>query len=156
MSALAFAPNSFRIGLNPYGIAYSVGLFSPPERRNPAPLGLRGFLDLADKIGACGVELPCALLKDVPDSEIEAVKARLHSDGRYAILMHGIPWGDLDGALNCAQRFGFKTVRTHLTAILSGARSKLGGKWPILFEESVTALARFSKQAQDMGIAVTL
>ena len=153
---LAFAPQSFRIGLNPYGIAYSVGLFSTPERRNPQPLGLSGFLDLADKIGACGVELPCALLKDVPDSEVERAKARLHAPNHYAIMMHGIPWGDLDGALACARRFDFTTVRMHLTSILCGARSKLAAQWPVLYKESVAALVQFSKQAADVGIDITL
>ena len=105
---LNFAPEAFHVekSLNrPCRIAYSVGLFAPPERRNPAPLGLDGFLLLAEKIGAAGVELPCALLKDVPDSEVDSICARLHRPGHYAILMHGIPWGDLEGALKCARRF---------------------------------------------------
>jgi sugar phosphate isomerase/epimerase len=146
---------AFRIGLNPYGIAYSVGLFAPPERRNPAPLGLRGFLDLAESIDAAGVELPCALLKGVADAEVDAVCARLHRQERYAILMHGISWGDLDGALNCARRFRFKTIRMHLTAILSGARAAVR-HWPELFAANSAALVRFAAQAGEAGIGMTL
>lgn len=149
-----------QIGLNPYGIAYSVGLLgagTPCE--NPRPLGLDGFLNLADLIDAAGVELPIALLKDVPQSELKNLKARLHQNGRYAILMHGISWGEMDRAFEYAGRFGFKTIRMHLTSVLCGARGTLGENgdgWRRLFAEARAQFREFAHAAGDLGISVTL
>lgn len=147
----------FRVGLNPYGIAYSVGLFGAgTARANPKPLGLNGFLDLVAKLGLAGVEIPVALLKDVSGAEIERVRARIHADGKYAILMHGIPWADLDGSLDVARRFGFPIVRLHLTAVLCGARGELGDEWPRVIGEARAQLKIFAVKAADAGIAVTI
>src|SRR5882724_2531596 len=105
----------FRVGLNPYGIAYWVGLFAAgTPRANPKPLGLNGFLDLVEKLGLAGVEIPVAMLKDLAPEEAHLAWERIHANGKYAILMHGIPWGDLDGSLEVAKRFAFGTVRLHL------------------------------------------
>ena len=146
MSALDFAPDVFRIGLNPYGIASTRQVcLRRLERRNPAPLGLAVWVFAArgEHTGAAGVlELAVrALLKDVADADVESICARLHRPDHYAILMHGISWGDLDGALNCAKRFRFKTIRMHLTSILSGARAAQPD-WRALFEESSAALVQ--------------
>src|SRR5438309_9930425 len=112
-----------RVGLNPYGIAYWVGLLAAgTPRANPNPLGLNGFLDLVEKLELAGVEIPVALLKDLSGASAERVRERRHANGKYAIVMHGIPAGDLDGSLEVAKRFEFRTVRLHLTAVLCGAR----------------------------------
>ena len=51
----------FQIGLNPYGVAYTVGLQGlGTPRANPQPTGLPGFLALAREIGAAYVELDLA------------------------------------------------------------------------------------------------
>lgn len=152
-----------KIGLNPYGIAYSAGLFAAgTPRENPRPLGLNGFLDLADLIGASGVELPIALLKGVAESDTARLRERLHASGRYAILMHGISWGDPDSALLFARRFGFKTIRMHLTSVLCGARAALGGGagkgsgWTKLYDAARAEFLAFARSAADAGLAVTL
>ena len=147
----------FRVGLNPYGIAYSVGLFGADSTRpNPHPLGLNGFLDLADSIGAAGVEIPVALLKSVSDADVNRVCARLHEKGKYAILMHGISWSDLDGSLAVAERFGFPLIRLHMTAILCGDRSKLGADWPRVIASARTQLKSFAHKAAGLGLDVTI
>jgi len=149
--------STFRVGLNPYGIAFSVGLFGAgTPRANPNPLGLCGFLDLAESIGAAGVEIPVALLKDVRTEETGRIKALLHENDNYAILMHGIPWGDLPGSLDVARRFEFKTVRLHLTSVLCGDRAKLGAEWPRIIADARAQLKTFARQAADLGIGVTL
>jgi sugar phosphate isomerase/epimerase len=147
----------FRVGLNPYGIAYSVGLFGAESPRpNPHPLGLNGFLDLADSIGAAGVEIPVALLKSVSDADVNRVCAHLHEKGKYAILMHGISWGDLDGSLAVAARFGFPIVRLHMTSVLCGDRAKLGTHWPGVIADARAQLKDFAHNAADQGVDVTI
>ncbi|MEI6232811.1 MAG: TIM barrel protein [Planctomycetota bacterium] len=147
----------FLVGLNPYGIAFSVGLFGADSpRANPRPLGLNGFLDLAESVGAAGVEIPVALLKDVSDAEVNRVCARLHEKGKYAILMHGISWPDLNGSLAVAERFGFPIIRLHMTGILCGDRSKLGAEWPRLIADARAQLKTFAHKAADLGIDVTI
>ena len=150
----------FKIGINPYGMAYSAGLFGAgTPRANPRAMGLKGFLDLADLIGAAGVEVPIALLRDVAASDTERMRERLHSGGRYAILMHGISWGDPDSALKFARRFGLKTIRMHLTSVLCGARAALGengGGWHKLFNGARAEFLAFARRAADDGVAVTL
>ena len=43
----------FRIGLNPYGLAYAVGLQGArTPRENPLPIGLDGFMHVAQEVGA--------------------------------------------------------------------------------------------------------
>ena len=146
-----------RVGLNPYGIAYSVGLFGADSpRANPHPLGLNGFLDLADSIGAVGVEIPVFLLKNVSDADVDRVCARLHANGKYAILMHGIPWGDLDGSLRVAERFGFPLVRLHLTALLCGDRAKFGTEWTRIMGDARAQLKAFAHKAAGQGVEVTV
>src|SRR5205823_7373189 len=47
-----------RFILNPYGLAYTLGLTAQgTTRANPHPLSLWQFIDLANKIGAAGIEL---------------------------------------------------------------------------------------------------
>ncbi|HLX60149.1 MAG TPA: sugar phosphate isomerase/epimerase [Planctomycetota bacterium] len=146
-----------RVGLNPYGIAYWVGLFAAgTPRANPNPLGLNGFLDLVEKLELAGVEIPVALLKNLSPEESHRAWERIHSNGKYAILMHGIPWGDLDGSLEVAKLFGFSVVRQHLTSVLCGARAELGDDWPRLFADARAKLREYARKAADAGIGVTV
>src|ERR1043165_3244029 len=155
----------FRIGLNPYGIAYSVGLFGAGRpRANPKPLGLNGFLKVVEKFGLAGVEIPVSLLKDVQGAEADRIRERIHAGNRYAILMHGIPWGDLDGSLDIAKRFQFPIVRLHLTAVLCGARSLNAhayasdaiNDWPRLLADARKQLKAYARKAEHAGIGVTI
>ena len=47
-----------RVILNPYGIAYALGLQAQgPAAVNPRPVSFEQFLALAEEIGAAGVEI---------------------------------------------------------------------------------------------------
>ena len=68
----------FRIGLNPYGLAYTVGLQGAgTARANPQAIGLSGFVDLARQIGAQCIELDWRWLTPLSDAALGRLRGEL-------------------------------------------------------------------------------
>src|SRR3954470_23037702 len=138
----AAAPMTLAVGLNPYGLSYTLGLGG-----NPDGAGLRGFLEIADEIGAHVVELHQPWLDGLD-------VAALRLDGMVPVISCGLdPAGD-DAALECAVALGASVVRMALTRVLQGDRHAVD--WPRLVDGVRARLARVAPRAAAAGLSVAI
>jgi len=130
------------VGLNPYGLSYTLGLGG-----NPDGAGLRGFLEIADEIGARVVELHQPWLDGLD-------VAALRLDGMVPVISCGLdPAGD-DAALECAVALGASVVRMALTRVLQGDRHAVD--WPRLVDGVRARLARVAPKASAAGVSIAI
>lgn len=147
-----------RIGLNPYGIAYTVGLQGTgTPRANPRPIGLTGFIGLAREIGAQVVELDWRWLTPLQDSDLRKLRDELAGATPIcsAWLLHE-PGETFADAFRGAVAIGAKTVRVHLTPVVEGARAALGDRWTAMVEHARSTLLREARRAADAGLTLAV
>jgi sugar phosphate isomerase/epimerase len=126
-------------GLNPFGIAYTVGLQGKnTARANPNGIGLAGFVNVAEEIGARTIEIPVALLEPLDEAALSRLDERLRARGIKVVLSHPL---QLDSAgIRCAQALKAKVFRMCLTSVLCGDRAEKGSLWPEMVENARTTL----------------
>ena len=126
------------VGLNPYGLAYTLGL------QGDAGTGLRGFLEIAREIGARVVELHQPWLDG----------ADLRLDGIIPVVSCGRDAAGDDAAIDCAVALGARVVRMALTPVLQGDRHAVD--WPRLVDGVRARLARVAPRAAAAGVSVAV
>ena len=106
------------LSLNPYGLAYTVGLQAPgTPRANPNPIGLKGFIGIVRESGLRAIELDHRWLTPLSDSELAALRREL--DGFQALCSFWLaqePGETLEQAVRCCTGVGAGILRFHLTA----------------------------------------
>jgi 3-oxoisoapionate decarboxylase len=128
------------VGLNPYGLAFTLGLHG-----NPDGTGLEGFLEIAREIGARVVELHHPWLDG---------RRELDLDGMTPVISCGRdPAGD-DAAIDCAVAVRARVVRMALTGVLQGDRHAVD--WPRLVDAVRARLARVAPRAAAAGVSIAI
>lgn len=150
----------FRIGLNPYGLTYTLGLqASGTARANPGPAGLEGFLRIAHEIGARTLELDWRWLLPLDDGRLRAIAAEADAAGMTVVcstwLQHQ-PGETMADARRVAGAVGATLIRMHLAPVLEGARAAQGARWPRLVAHARSVLAREAVHARDEGLRIGL
>ncbi|HEY2433559.1 MAG TPA: sugar phosphate isomerase/epimerase family protein [Vicinamibacterales bacterium] len=148
-----------RIGLNPYGLAYAVGLQGAgTPRANPSPVGLEGFLALARETQAACVEVHAPWLDGAP-----AARARVRDActalGATAVLSTGLthePGETLETAIAHARAVGSSLIRLGLTPVLEGSRDRWGSRWHVLVAHARETLGREAPRAADAGVTIAI
>src|SRR5436305_173432 len=131
-----------RVILNPYGIAYALGLNSAgPAPANPRPLSFDQFLGLSEQIGAAGVEIFTPMVEGI---DLGKLAERLH--GKTVVMSQPL-WTGISRSVEVARKIGAKTIRMHLTGILCGDRAEPGCKW----DETVREVKRMLKEAAPLA-----
>jgi sugar phosphate isomerase/epimerase len=131
------------VGLNPYGLAYTLGL------QGDAGTGLDGFLEIAGEIGARVVELHAPWLDGI---DLAALARRI--DGLIPVVSCGRdPAGD-DAALAHAVALGASVVRMALTPVLQGDRHATD--WPGVVAGVRARLAHIAPRAAAAGVSVAI
>jgi sugar phosphate isomerase/epimerase len=148
----------YRIGLNPYGVAYTAGLQGAgTERVNPRGLGLDGFVALAREIGAKCIEFDWRWLMPLTEARLERLGREI--EGMTPIcscwLSHE-PGETLAEPIRCATAIGASLVRLHLTPVLEGARASWGPRWREMVDHARATLQRESAKAADSGLALAV
>ncbi|TIU20936.1 MAG: sugar phosphate isomerase/epimerase, partial [Mesorhizobium sp.] len=120
-----------RLGLNPYGLTYHLGLQGRgTPRHNPDGAGLEGFIALAQELGARTLEIYEPWLTDLPDAEVVDLRRRLTALDIVPVVSGGLlVAGPLDNAFRAARLLEATTIRIALTPVLCGDRNVWGGKW---------------------------
>src|SRR4051812_33914772 len=127
-----------RVILNPYGIAYALGLQAQGcAAANPRPLTFLQFLDLADEIGAAGVEIFTPMVEGM---DLGKLAERLAAK---TVVMSQPLWTGIARSVEVARKIGAKVIRMHLTGILCGDRADPACKW----DETVANVRRMLKEA---------
>ena len=130
-----------KIGLNPYGLTYHLGLQGMgTPRANPDPKGLDGFIALAEELGIQAIELWDGWLKPLDAAGLLALKTRLDGLGIIPVVSSGLQHGDVDACIGYAKALGADRIRFALTPILCGDRAAAGQRWYDLLAEVRTKL----------------
>ncbi|MEO1103178.1 MAG: sugar phosphate isomerase/epimerase [Pseudomonadota bacterium] len=146
-----------RIGLNPYGLAYTLGLQGHgTDRQNPNGIGLSGYLEIAQEIGSDLVELHEPWLAAMSDDELAAFRARLEGMGMLPVVATGLHSTPVERVLRGATGVGALTVRMVLSTVLCGERGAMGGDWEKLVDEVRTKLMSAAALARDVGVTLAI
>ena len=146
-----------RMGLNPYGISYHLGLHAAgTPRANPKPVGLEGFLALAEEIRARAVELSDRWLADLDDARLEVLASRLRDADMVPIVSSGLHHGDIDACIRYAGALGADRIRVALTPILCGDRAVAGERWQELVAQTRTRLEAATPKVEAAGLTLLI
>src|SRR6266545_464046 len=147
-----------QVGLNPYGLAFTVGLQGlGTPRVNPEPIGLEGFIAIAREINARCIELDWRWLFTMRDEELRALGDRLSDVPRIcSYWLQQEPRETLQHAIRCASGIGARTLRMHLTPVLEGGRAALGPRWTAMLAHARTVVCRDAPRAADAGLTVAI
>jgi sugar phosphate isomerase/epimerase len=145
-----------QVGLNPYGLAYSIGLVGAgTPRENPSPMRMATFIELALTAGARCVELDGRWLTGLSDKDLTKTGDAIREAGATVIcsdwLTH-VPGETLARPIECAIAIGARLLRLHLTPVVEGARARLGHRWDALVAHGRTTLKAAARVAVDAGL----
>jgi sugar phosphate isomerase/epimerase len=143
---------TFALGLNPYGLAYHLGLQAAGgPRANPKGAGLEGFLAIATELGAKVLEIYDPWLRALSDDDLRALRDRLAALGMAPVVSSGMMMGPFESALRSARALDARIIRYALTTVLCGDRHALGDKWKELVVKVRAALADRGPRAFEDG-----
>ena len=147
-----------RVGLNPYGLTYTVGLQGHgTPRANPEGTGLEGFLALATEVGARVVEIFSPWLTALGPDGRQALRARLDEAGMVPVASASLFAEQIDELLQNAVDLGAQTMRLGLSPVLCGDRNAFGAtRWAQQIAEIRAGLARLAPAAAEHGITVAI
>src|SRR5258706_10093188 len=140
-----------RVILNPYGIAYALGLQAQGTAApNPRPMSFAQFLDLAEQIGAAGVEIFTPMVEGM---DLGKLAERLR--GKTVVMSQPL-WTGVGRSVEVARKIGAKTIRMHLTGILCGDRAEPGCKWDETVREVKRMLQEAAPLAAEYGLSLAI
>jgi sugar phosphate isomerase/epimerase len=149
-----------RIGLNPYGLAYAVGLQGAGTPRvNPAPIGLDGFVGVAREIRARCLEIHDGWLDGMTAVDLARLRDRCIADGMTPVVSVGLTQtaGEtLESAIGHARAVGAALIRLGLTPVLEGSRATWGARWYEMVAHARETLRREARRAADAGLEIAI
>lgn len=148
----------FQVGLNPYGLAHTVGLQGlGTPRANPDGIGLHGFIRVAREIGARCIEFDGRWLAPLRHDELARLGDELPAVPRLCSywLQHE-PGETLAEAIRATRAIGGSIIRIHLTPVLEGARARQGPRWDDMLRHARATLNREARRAADAGLIVAI
>jgi sugar phosphate isomerase/epimerase len=144
----------FRVGLNPYGLAYTLGMQGAGTARvNDRPMGMAGFIAIARELGARCIELDGRWLTAMSADELARVRDDL--DGETVICSYWLAQREgetLADPIRCTAAIGAGLIRLHLTPVLEGGRAALGSRWLEMVAHGRSTLRREALRARDAGL----
>lgn len=151
---------TLRIGLNPYGLAYAVGLHGAgTPRGNPAPIGLGGFMAIARELGARCLEIHAPWLDGLSPSSLAQLREACATRGMTPVISTGLTHArgeTLETALAHARAVGATLVRLGLTPVLEGARARWETRWPAMVAHAAETLVREAPRAAESGVTIAI
>ena len=149
-----------RVGLNPYGLSYTIGLQGAGSvRANPAPMQMDAFIGFALSSGARCVELDGRWLTGRTDSELRQLGGKLNDAGVTAMTsdwLSQVPGETLSEPIRCARALGASLLRLHLTPVLEGARASWGGRWSEMIVHARETLRAAARSAASVGLLLAV
>jgi len=150
-------PSILRVGLNPYGLTYHLGIQAMgTPRANPKAVGLEGYIALATELGAKTLELWEGWTGKLSDAELKALGARLKGLGMEPIGSSGLQTADFANSIRIANGVGAKIIRFALTPILCGDRNAAGARWHELVDSTWQKLSVLAPMAAEHGITIAI
>lgn len=146
-----------RVGLNPYGLTYHLGIQAAgTPRANPRAVELEGYIALATELGARTLELWEGWTGRMSDAELQALGARLRALGMEPIGSAGLQTADVANSIRIARGVGGTIIRFALTPILCGDRAAAGPRWHELVQNVRDKLRPAAALAAQHGITLAI
>src|SRR3954469_25171966 len=149
-----------RVGLNPYGLAFTIGLTGArTARANPEPMAMAGFVELALAAGAKCVELDGRWLTPRSNAELAGVGRELRASGVTIICsdwLTQVAGETLSRPIECAAAIGASLLRLHLTPVLEGNRFAWGDRWLAMVEHARRTLSAAALDASRVGLPLAI
>jgi 3-oxoisoapionate decarboxylase len=147
-----------RVGLNPYGLAYTLGMQGAgTSRANDRPIDMAGFVRIAREFGARCIELDGRWLTSMSDEALARVRDDLAGDTVICSYWLAQQAGEtLADAVRCTAAIGAGMIRLHLTPVLEGARASWGPRWGEMVAHGRATLRREAVRAADAGLAMAI
>jgi sugar phosphate isomerase/epimerase len=149
-----------RVGLNPYGLTYTVGLQGAgTPRANPQPTGMRGFIAVAKEIGVRHIELDHRWLTPMSDADLGRLAAELadlEMTPTCSFWLAQRPGETLASGIHCASLLGARILRLHLTPVIEGARAASGRQWAAMVAHGRATLRREAPKAAEAGLILAI
>jgi 3-oxoisoapionate decarboxylase len=143
------------VGLNPYGLTYTLGLQGQgTPRANPRGGGLEGFIAIGRELGAKTLEIFEPWLAGMSEDELEALRGRLGGLAMAPIVSSGLQTGDIESCVRSARGLGAKLIRFALTPILCGDRNAAGARWGELVAGVRAKLKPYAQAAAAHGLTI--
>lgn len=145
-----------RTGLNPYGLAYHLGLQAQgTARANPDGRGLEGFIALGVEIGARVLEIFDPWLAALSDDDLRALEDRLAALGIEPVISGGLVTADADSVFRSARLLNARVIRFALSNVLCGDRAERAD-WAELRAAVTAAVTRLGRRAADQGAMIAI
>lgn len=141
------------VGLNPYGLTYTLGLQGKgTARANPAGKGMEGFIAIATELKAKVLEIFDPWLAQLSDSAMRDLKKRLADLDMTPVISAGLNMmGPIESALCSARLLDAKVIRLGLSPVLEGSRDAQGPKWQELQDSIREGLGIYAPVAEAEG-----
>jgi sugar phosphate isomerase/epimerase len=145
------------IGLNPYGLAYTLGVYGAgTPRANPNPWPVGRYVDFAESLGVDGIELHAAHLHALADDEIRRLHDRFTADQWWTVLARPAWTGDWPRTIQVARLLDVNVIRTHLTPVLCGDRADAANPWPARIAEVRRTLNEVAGRLADHDLKLAI
>ncbi len=156
--ARAVGGGSLAVGLNPYGLTYTLGLQGMgTPRANQEGTGLDGFIAVATEIGAKVIEIHNPWLTALGKQGRQALRERLEMLGLVPIPSASLHWEDVGAALENALDLGARAIRLGLSPVLCGDRDAFGAAcWAEQIAAVRAGLAKLAPSAAEHDIALAI
>jgi sugar phosphate isomerase/epimerase len=146
-----------RVGLNPYGLAYSLGIAAiGTPKVNPSPISLDAYLAIADGIGGTGIELDGQWLTRLDEPSLAKVTRFVKDRDWWVVVARGLIQPNLDRHVALAKHLGAKILRSHLTPVLCGDRAAPKCNWPETWANARRILTETAKQLAPHGLKIAI
>lgn len=148
---------SIAIGVNPYGLTYTLGLQGAgTARANPNGSGLDGFIAIASEIGAKSIEIFNPWLTELGVNGRRTLRSRLDDLGMAPIVSASLSEG-IEDPLQNAIDLNADVMRFGLSSILCGDRNAFGAtEFAQQIAEIRAGLAVLAPRAADHGVTIAI
>jgi hypothetical protein len=148
----------FTLGLNPYGLSYTVGLQGlGTPRANPDAIGLDGFISLVRELDLRCIELDWRWVSPMDEAGLVRLRERLAGfEPIYSYWLAQEPGETLIDPIRRAAAIGARILRLHLTPVLEGARAACGPRWKEMVAHARRTLREDVSRAADAGLIVAI
>ena len=138
------------IGLNPYGLAYTLGIHAAnTPRANPNPWTPDQYIAFAESLNVQGIELHAPHLHPIPDDHLRQLRDRINQNRWWTVLARPAWTADWPRTIQIAKLLGTKVIRMHLTPVLCGDRTDAKEPWPQRVNQVRRNLKEVAQQLAD-------
>jgi sugar phosphate isomerase/epimerase len=147
----------FTVGLNPYGLAYTLGVYGiGTPRANPAPWSVHQYVDFAESLGVNGIELHAPQVQTLNDDDLHRLHERFTKNRWWTVLARPLWTADWPRTIQVAKILKTRIIRSHLTPILCGDRTDTANPWPKRAAEARRTLLEVARQLADHDLKLAI